>query len=289
MIVSSRQQKTELEKRLRTKTVEQMFLNSIQEGANCAPFVARAILGVAKSTFNLAESSYDDFRKIKPGQMKILGVSASEPAGKPLKECRLAEVVVTLDAGLEDQLTRFAALRDGVTALRRKRLLRITTQALEQNVVFTREDIAYRILNCGVCTVTRDVKYFQKLGIHVPLRGWQKDIGPVLTHKVQIVEWFIKRMQPSQITKRTYHSLEAVERYILHFAKVSYLSFHYRRSISLPEIAFLIGISERLVCEYRNLYQKYNNRYYQERLREIVSLTQESSLSLKDKKGGSVK
>ncbi|GAG62591.1 unnamed protein product, partial [marine sediment metagenome] len=71
MIVSSRQQKTELEKCLRTKTVEQMFLNSIQEGANCAPFVARAILGVAKSTFNLAESGYDDFRKIKPGQMKI--------------------------------------------------------------------------------------------------------------------------------------------------------------------------------------------------------------------------
>jgi len=289
MIVSTSQQKIHLEERLRAKTMEQMFLGSIQEGANCPPFVARAILDVAKSTFNLGDVGNEDFKKIKPGQMKVIGVPTSEPPGKPLRECRLAEAVITLDGGVEDQATRITGGKNGVTALRRKRLLRITTEALEQNVLLTREDIAYRILNCGICTVTRDVKYFQKLGIHVPLRGWQKDIGPVLTHKVQIVEWFIKRMQPSQITKRTYHSLEAVERYILHFAKVSYLSFHYRRSISLPEIAFLIGISERLVCEYRNLYQKYNNRYYQERLREIVSLTQESSLSLKDKKGGSVK
>ena len=286
MIVSSKQQKVKLEERLGAKTMEQMFLNSIQEGANCSPFVARAILEIAKSTFNIGESGSTNFRRIKPGQMKILGISTSEPPGKPLKECRLTEAVITLDGGIEDQLTRLTGGKNGTAALRRKRLLRIATEALEQKVLLTREDIAYRILNCGMRTVTRDIKYFQKLGIHIPLRGQQKDIGPTLTHKVQIVNWYIKRMQPSEITKRTYHSLEAVERYILNFAKVSYLSFQYREKLSPSEIAFLVGISERLVREYQNLYSTYDNRYYRQRLKEIVSLAKEHSPHLKDKKGG---
>jgi hypothetical protein len=63
--------------------------------------------------------------------MKVLGVSNSEPAGKPLKECSLAQAVVTLDAGIEDQVIRLTAGKSGVTDLRRKRLLRITTETLE--------------------------------------------------------------------------------------------------------------------------------------------------------------
>lgn len=288
MILSSKEQKVNLNARLRTKTVEHMFLSSIQEGANCPPFVAQAILEVAKSTFNLGECGTSDFGKIKPGQMKVLGVAASEPAGKSLKECSLAEAIITLDAGVEDQVTRLVSGKNGVTALRRKRLLRIATEALEQNVLLTREDMSYRILNCGMRTITRDIHYFQRLGVYVPLRGWQKDIGPTLTHKTQIVEWYIKRLQPSEITRRTYHSLEAVERYILHFAKVSYLSSQEERHLLPPEIAFLVGISERLVREYQNLYQKHNNRTYRERLKEIVSLAKEPAHSNGDKKGGTL-
>lgn len=287
MIVTSSQQKVDLEERLQSKTVDQMFLTSVQSGANCPPFVARAILDVAKSTFNVEDSGSNNSNIIKPGQMKILGVSNSEPAGKPLKECNLASAVLTLDAGIEDQVIRLTGGGSGVTDLRRKRLLRITSEALEQGVLLTREDIAYRILNCGIRTITRDVKYFQGLGIQVPLRGYCKDIGPALTHKTQIVEYFIKRMQPTQIARRTYHSLEAVERYILHFAKVSYLTFHYEKSLSFAEIAFLIGISERLLKEYQALYQKYC-RSQKERLREIVSLAKDAPQQGGDKKGGTL-
>ncbi len=46
MVLSSKEQKVNLNARLRTKTVEHLFLSSIQEGANCPPFVARAILKV---------------------------------------------------------------------------------------------------------------------------------------------------------------------------------------------------------------------------------------------------
>jgi len=235
-----------------------MFLTSVEQGANCPPFVARAILGVAKSTFSVGNCAEHEVKKIKPGQMKVLGICASEPAGKPLKECILSDAVLTIDAGVEDQVIRLRGGKSGVTDLRRKRLLRISSEALEQGVLLTREDIAYRILNCGMRTITRDVKYFQGFRIQVPLRGYCKDIGPALTHKTQIVEHFIKRMQPSQIARRTYHSLQAVERYILYFAKVGYLTFHYEKKLSASDIAFLVGISERLVREYQMLYQRYS-------------------------------
>ena len=67
MIISSSQQKANLEERLRTKTMEQMLLGSIQEGANCPPFVAWAILDVAESTFNskfnrIAQFSFEEIQ-----------------------------------------------------------------------------------------------------------------------------------------------------------------------------------------------------------------------------------
>ncbi len=285
MIVTSSQRKVDLEERLQSKTVEQMFLTSVEEGANCPPFVARAILDVAKSTFNFGDVANEDSKNIKPGQMKVIGLPTSEPPGKPLRECRLAEAIVTLDGGVEDQATRITGGKSGTAALRRKRLLRISSEALEQGVLLTREDIAYRILNCGTRTITRDVKYFQGLGIQVPLRGYCKDIGPALTHKTQIVEHFIKRMQPTQISRRTYQSLEAVERYILYFAKVGYLSFHYEKRLSASDIAFVVGISERLVREYQVLYQRYSCSH-KKRLREIVSLAKDPPQLGAAKKGG---
>jgi hypothetical protein len=101
------------------------------------------------------------------------------------------------------------------------------------------------------------------------------------------VEHFIKRMQPSQIARRTYHSLEAVERYILYFAKVGYLTFHYEKSLSPSDIAFVVGISERLVREYQVLYQRYSCSQ-KKRLREIVSLAKDAPQQGGDKKGGTL-
>jgi len=128
MIVTSSQQKVDLEERLQSKTVDQMFLTSVEQGANCPPFVARAILSVAKSTFNVGNCAKDEAKKTRPGQMKVLGICASEPAGKPLKECILAGAGLTIDAGVEDQVIRLTGGESGVSELRRKRLVRFTSE-----------------------------------------------------------------------------------------------------------------------------------------------------------------
>lgn len=68
MIVTSSQQKVNLEERLQSNTVDQMFLTSVEQGANCPPFVARAILSVAKSTFNVGNCTEHEAKKTRPDE-----------------------------------------------------------------------------------------------------------------------------------------------------------------------------------------------------------------------------
>lgn len=75
------------------KTLDSVFLRQVESGANCPPFVSNAILNTAKHIFHLGESRSDG--NLKPGQMKVIGVIASEPAGKRLSECQTRECVIT--------------------------------------------------------------------------------------------------------------------------------------------------------------------------------------------------
>lgn len=257
------------------KTLDNLFLNEVERGVACAPFVSNAILNVAKKVYNL-DGNKDEGLRV--GQMKVVGVLLSEPAGKPLKECQLGECIITLDAGQEDQEIRKAY---GVSGLRRARILRITTEAYEQGVTFTQEDLAYRILNYGIRTIRRDIARLRKDGIFVPTRGQQKDIGPSISHKVLAVKMLLERYQEKEIARRLYHRLSSIERYTVTFARVVLLT---KKNLSIKEIAFLVQISERLVKDYQALYRQFDKEEHRERLDEIIACGQPFMTEEGDKK-----
>ena len=91
--------------------------------------------------------------------------------GKPLAMCEMKTAVVTLDAGKEDEEIRS---KYGLAALRQARLARVVHEAWDQGVSLTQEDIAAKLLNCGVRTVRRDIKALAKRGVIVPTRGAAK-------------------------------------------------------------------------------------------------------------------
>jgi len=249
--------------RFSQKTLDGTFLNLIEQGANCPPFVSNAILNTAKKVYRLTEANPEGV--LRQGQMKIVGVADHEPAGKSILECQKRECVVTLYADSEDDQIR--ALY-GTTGLRRHKLLRIATEALEQGVLLTQEDFAYRIFNCGLRTVARDIKYFKEQGVIVPTRGQQMDIGPGVSHKVLAIEYLLQRKDEHKIAQIIYHSLTAVERYTIAFARVVLLK---QKQISVDEIAFVVQLSKRMVKSYLALYEKYkDNPDYRDRLDEII-------------------
>jgi len=207
MIISSEQRKDKLENRIKIKTLDNIFYTIIKEGTNCSAFEARTILENARRIYRLGD--YPEERSLKPGQLKVIGIDTREPAGKPLSECQKREAIVTLDAGEEDYNLRFSshgAKDQGVSALRRFRLARIAQEACDQGVLLTQEDLAFRYLNCSVSTLRRDVRLFRNLGISIPTRGQQKDIGRGTTHRVEAVKRFVLGKPVTLIGRDIFHS-----------------------------------------------------------------------------------
>ena len=266
------------QQRLDAKTLDNLFRRRIEEGANCSPFVSQAILQIVKEVFPLHPE--DLGKQLDLGQVKLLVAAAREPAGKSLEECQKVTVLLTLDA--KDDSTIRA--RDGVTGLRRTRILRLATEARDQSGLLSYEDLAYRLLNCGVRTIVRDIAALRRRGLEVPSRGQQQDIGPGQTHRVQAVRLFLQGHEANEIADKLYHALSSIENYVTTFARVVFLA---HKGYGTDEIAFVIHRSPALVAAYRQLYEEFRTQpCAQARLREILAPGREKARPRGSKKGG---
>ena len=263
--------------RLDAKTLDSMFRRQIEEGANCSPFVSKAILAAVKEVFPIGPEEAD--HQLGLGQIQLLVVAAQEPAGKPLEQCQKVTVRLTLDAGQDDYQVRLAF---GVEGLRRTRILRLTAEARDQGGLLSYEDLAFRLFNCGVRTIVRDVQALRRRELEVPSRGQQQDIGPGQTHRVQAVRLFLLGHQPNEIARRLYHTLGSIENYITTFARVVILV---NKGYADDEIAFVMRRSSPLIAAYRKLYGDFQDKpSAQRRIKEILSRVENPSAP--QKKGG---
>jgi hypothetical protein len=268
------------QQRFDAKTLENLFRRRIEAGANCAPFVSQAILQTAKEVFPL--DPQDAENQLGLGQVKLLVVAANEPAGKAIDDCQKVTVRLTLDASHDDFTVR---CQRGVTGLRRGRILRLACEAREQGGLLSYEDLAFRLLNCGLRTIVRDVQVLRRAGVEVPTRGQQQDIGPGLTHRVQAVRLFLQGLEPNEVATRLYHSLGSIENYLTTFARVVFLV---RKGYLDDEIAFVISRSSVLVAGYRQLLTDFQGkRPAQARIGQICDRVQPAENAGKTaKKGG---
>jgi biotin operon repressor len=259
------------------KTLDNLFRRRIEAGAKCAPFVSQAILQTAKEVFPLDPQQI--VNQLGLGQIKLLVVAATEPAGKALDDCQKVTVCLTLDAGKDDFEVR---CRRGVVGLRRARLLRLASEAREQDGLLSHEDLAYRLLNCSLRTVVRDIQVLRRAGVEVPTRGQQQDIGPGQTHRAQAVRLFLQGFEPNEVAHRLYHSLASIENYLTTFARVVFLA---RKGYGDDEIAFIIQRSRVLVAAYRQLLRDFQGEHSaQARLRQICARVQPAENAAKNGK-----
>jgi len=186
------------------------------------------------------------------GQIIYHAVAAHEPAGRKLAEC--AMVCVTLDYVTPEDWE--LAHRESSRALRWARLTRFTTQARHQGAALTQPDLS---LLLGLST-----KAIQSLGkehpnVVLPTRGLVADMGPALSHADKIVRLFMDGYTETEIVRRTGHTYDSVERYLLDFARVVYLA---EQGLPLPAIRKVLGFSRRLVAKYLDLYREFSGPDY---------------------------
>jgi DNA-binding Lrp family transcriptional regulator len=251
--------------RLAVKTLDHRFRRELETGFEMAPRISQGILDLAREVFGLDTVSTDGVGRLRPGQIRQVIVAAGAPHGRPLSHTDMVQVAWTIDAGEED----LEVLRQlGREALRRMRILRLAEEAQDQGGEPTQEDLA-KALSVSARTIRSDIAALTAEGYCVPTRGKLQGVGRGQTHKVLIVELYLKRHTYTEIMRRTRHSAYAIKRYIQSFGRVVMLT---GQGLHGHEIAHAVDISECLVQEYLSLYQRYDIPEYQDRLTEIVQM-----------------
>jgi len=263
---SKRPTRSELD-RLSVKTLDDRFLTELEQGLNCSPFEGEAILELVREVFAPLMGSAKGAGP--PGTMSVIAVDAEEPAGKPLAACRKRTIALLVHRGAEDD----RLLHDsGPDAFRRARIPDLCQQALSQSGLLTREDLAYRILFVSPRTISRDLKTLRNTqpDSPVPLRSMIQDMGPVLTHRVQIVRLALEGKTMTQICQRMHHSPAAVANYLSTFTRCAQLR---ERGMESLQIAFLLDRSKTLIDSYLDLLaQCRNDKTLAYHLAELLAL-----------------
>jgi biotin operon repressor len=157
-----------------------------------------------------------------PGSIVFSAVAKEEPAGKPIKHCRI--VPVRLSIFLDSDGVVLAT--EGTVVLRGLRLQRMANEAFEQRGLLSHEDLA-ALLGVDPSTVQDHVRQLREKGYFVPTRGYIADIGPIPTHKREISRLLGQGHTTCYIRSATGHSEGAIGRYQRGFALVIYLLHAY--------------------------------------------------------------
>jgi hypothetical protein len=243
---SKRPKRSEID-RLSVKTLDDRFLTEIQKGLNCSVFESEAVLSVVREVFAPLLGTHSSGGP--PGTMTVIAVDADEPAGKPLARCLKRTVNLLVHRGAEDDRLMHES---GPEAFRRARIPDLCQQALSQGALLTREDLAYRILFVSPRTISRDLRWLRLTDpdTPVPLRSTVQDMGPVLTHRVQIVRMALQGKTMTQICQRMHHSPAAVANYLSTFTRTAQL---HAKDLAPSQIAFLLNRSRGLIDSYLDL------------------------------------
>ena len=236
--------------RLESKSLDAQFLTEIQHGLGCSPCESQAVLQVVKETYLpfLDRSAVG----APPGKITLVAVSADEPAGKPVSECEKCTVCLTLHRGAEDDRV---LQEHGAEGFRRARIPDLCQEALSQGGLLTREDLAYHVFFVHPRTISRDLAFLrqQEPKVPLPLRSTVHDIGPVLTHRVEIVRLALDGKTTTEISRRLRHSPASVTNYVDTFARCASLA---QEGMEASQIAFLLRRGKGLIKQYLTLLQE---------------------------------
>jgi DNA-binding CsgD family transcriptional regulator len=272
-----RNPKREVIERLNSKTLDARFTTEIQQGLNCSPFESQAVLEVVKEVFFPFLSA--EGSEPSPGKISLVAVGADEPAGKPVVDCQKQAVCLTLHRGKIDDLL---FQQHGPAGFRQARILDLCQQALSQGALLTAEDLAYRIFFVTPRTISRDLILIRQAhpDVLIPMRSTVHDLGPVLTHRTQIIRLALQGKTTSQICQIMHHSPNAVANYLSTFTRCAQLA---RENMQAGQIAFLLRRGVSLIRAYLKILDECqgdrNMAYHLDELLRIGSCGGEKKIS----------
>jgi len=228
-----------------------------QECPQLGGFRTRQLL--VKTIIDMVEKFYPETSHLRPGQISWTTVHKNEKGsyGKSIANTQLTTVVLDLVQNI-DAADRAAGKR--LREVKKDAVARLCRQAYEQNGCLTNTELAV-LLKISPFTVGKYISEFESAHQSVlPRRGTIHDIGPSLTHKKIIInKLFIEQKNVQQVSRETYHSYGAIERYITAFKQILLC---WKKGMNIDEIAFSVRKTKRLVKEYLKIIDEYKEKNY---------------------------
>jgi hypothetical protein len=238
--------KRQAAKRLISKTTLHTIQVELQEGYNLSPVEAHVL---ARRVQELVDEQTGLARQ--PGQITYQAIAIHEPPGKPLSLCRRVPVHLTLSA--DDDAEVWA--QEGSVVLRQLRVHRLVYEALMQGGALSQEDLAC-VLGVSSKTIKRIFAFYREQDHRLPSRGEIQDMGRGVSHKVPIIRKYVQDLSLSWISLELgRHGIASMTRYLRHFALVMVLE---DRGLTVEQMQSIIGISRKLIEQYRALYAELN-------------------------------
>jgi len=185
---------------------------------------------------------------LEDGQQWYQCVHKEERAGKPLEDCRLVRVKLTIRSPEDLDCDTIRQAKKVIAA-------RLCWEALRQDGLLSVEDLA-RFLVTSPSTIKRMLGELREGGVIVPTRGYYRDIGPGRSHKAEAGKMYLKGARPTRIARLMGHHLNSIERYLRDFTRMwlsseeGYTAIRTSRNLTL---------SESLVREYLRLAEEYGD------------------------------
>jgi len=207
---------------------------------------------------------YPETSHLRQGQIVWPTVHKDETHayGKPMRQTELTPVILDL-VRPADFVERAGGKR--LRQMKKEAVARLCTQAYEQDGCLTAAELAI-MLKLSLVTVGKYIREWElEHQTVLPRRGSIHDIGPTLTHKKIILhKLFMEQKSVQQTSRETYHSPEAIQRYISTFRQVLLCM---QKRMTCEQIAFATGRTRRLIREYQHIIEEYRNgNYTMERL-----------------------
>lgn len=253
--------------RLMEKSTLHAIQVELQQGYDLSPVEAQVL---AQRLQQLVDEQTGWDRQT--GQITYQAIAIDEPPGKPLSLCRKVPVHLMLMAEGDGELWA----REGPIALRRVRVHRLTYEALMQGGALSQEDLA-SLLGVSLKTVKRIFAWYREQDERLPSRGEIQDMGRGVSHKVPVIRRYVQDLSFSHIAHQLgRHGVPSMARYLRHFALVMILE---DRGLSPSQMQGVIGISENLVQQYRQLYAELDVVHYGRTLDRLKRTVLHSSSS----------
>jgi len=134
-------------------------------------------------------------------------------------------------------------------------MVRLVKSAKSQGGLLTGAEVSV-LMNRSLTTIKKYLNaYREKTGKILPLKGYVLDQGSLPTHKGIIISLYEQGVSPADIVLRTSHSLDAVDRYIIHYNQIKKLII---KGLNEKEIKDITRRSLKVVKEYVKLYYDLN-------------------------------